>query len=180
MKAKLIIDAVKVVTAKYAKQRKSEERHARAAHNRLQALRRTRVASIKDVAYEVMEQAYLKASGGGRLPTLARQIMYAARPFIQERTDKNLDDKYFTQTLLPDYIEAHSEKCARWDVVYDARGRLYEPHTEHEVPLGTLDVRRYLSESDPRRKVEEPSYDVRKEGYPTHGPKNRYSAILFI
>jgi hypothetical protein len=181
MKAKLIIDAVKAVTAKYAKQRKSEERHARAARNRQQALRRiTRVASIKDVAWEMMEQAYLKASGGGRLPTLARQIMYAARPFVQERTDENLDDKYFTQTLLPDYIEAHPEKCAGWDVVYDARGRLYEPHTKRGVPLGTLDVRRYLSESDPQRKVEEPSYDVREAGYPTYGPKNRYGAILFI
>ena len=132
------------VTAKWAKQRKAEERHARAVHNRQQALRRTRVASIKDVAYEVMEQAYLKASANGTLPALARQIMYAARPIIQERTDKNLNDQYFTQTLLPDYIEEHPEKCARWNVVYDARGRLYEPHTKREVPLGTLDVRRYL------------------------------------
>ena len=160
MKAKSIIDAVEAVTAKYAKQRKLEERHARAVHNRQQALRRTRVASIKDIAWEVMEQAYLKASAGGRLPALARQIMYAARPFIQERTARNLDDKYFTQTLLPDYIEAHPEKCARWNVVYDARGRLYEPHTKREVPLGTLDVRRYLSDSDSRRKVGKPSYDV--------------------
>jgi hypothetical protein len=180
MKAKSIIAAVEAVTAKYAKQRKLEERHARAVHNRQQALRRTRVASIKDVAYEVMEKAYLKASAGGTLPALARQIMYAARPFVQERTIRNLDDKYFTQTLLPDYIEAHPEKCARWDVVYDARGRLYEPHTKREVPLGTLDVRRYLSDSDPRRKVGNPSYDVRAGGYPTHGPKNRYGDILFI
>ena len=180
MKAKSIIDAVEAVTAKYAKQRKLEERHARAVHNRQQALRRTRVASIKDVAYEVMEQAYLKASAGSTLPALARQIMYAARPFVQERTIRNLDDKYFTQTLLPDYIEAHPEKCARWNVVYDARGRLYEPHTKRQVPLGTMDVRRYLSDSDPGRKVGKPSYDVRVVGYPTHGPKNRYGDILFI
>jgi hypothetical protein len=180
MKAKSIIAAVEAVTAKYAKQRKLEERHARAVHNRQQALRRTRATSIKDVAWEVMEKAYLKASAGGRLPAHARQVMYAARPSVQERTSNNLNDAYFTQTLLPDYIEAHPEKCARWNVVYDARGRLHEPYTEREVPLGTLDVRRYLSESDPRREVEAPSYDVRKAGYPTYGPKNRFGGILFI
>ena len=137
------------------------------------------MASIKDIAWGVMEKAYLKASAGGTLPALARQIMYAARPFIQERAVRNLDDKYFTQTLLPDYIEAHPEECARWNVVYDARGRLYEPHTKREVPLGTLDVRRYLSDSKPRP-VGKPSYDVRAGSYPTHGPKNRYGDILFI
>ncbi len=179
MKAYSIIDAVTAVTAKWAKQRKAEERHARAVHNRQQALRRTRVASIKDVAYEVMEQAYLKASANGRLPALARQIMYAARPFIQDKIDKNLNDQYFTQTLLPDYIEEHPEECARWNVVYDARGRLYEPHTKRAVPLGTLDVRRYLSDLKSWR-VERPVYDVREDGYPTHGPKNRYGNILFI
>ena len=30
--------------------------------------------------------------------------MYAARGHIQERTGKKLDDRYFTQTLLPDYV----------------------------------------------------------------------------
>ena len=29
--------------------------------------------------------------------------MYAARKYIQERTGKQLNDTYFTQTLLPDY-----------------------------------------------------------------------------
>ncbi len=179
MKAQSIIDAVTVVTAKWAKQRKAEERHTRAVHNRQQALRRTRTASIKDIAYEVMEQAYLKASANGRLPALARQIMYAARPIIQEKIDKNLNDQYFTQTLLPDYIEEHPEECSRWNVVYDARGRLYEPHTKREVPLGTLDVRRYLSDLKSWR-VTPPSYDVREDGYPTHGPVHRYGNILFI
>ena len=46
-------------------------------------------------------------------------------------------DQYFTQQLLPEYIE---EKGVAWNVVYDARGHFLEPHTEHEVPLGTLQV----------------------------------------
>ena len=46
------------------------------------------------------------ASANGRLPANARQIMYAARPKIQRMTDKQLNDQYFTQVLLPDYIAA--------------------------------------------------------------------------
>ena len=62
----------------------------------------------------------MKASANGTLPALARQIMYAARPRIQQLSGKDrLDDKYFTQTLLPDYIAENG--CAHWNVVYDAR-----------------------------------------------------------
>ena len=64
---------------------------------RRQAMVRTRKVTIKDAAYQVMEQAYLKASGGGTLPALARQVMYAARPIIQEMTGEFLSDQYFTQ-----------------------------------------------------------------------------------
>ncbi len=181
MKAKTIMDAVEAVTANYAKQRKAEERHASARENRLIALRRpARVASIKDICADVMEKAYLKASGGGRLPALARQVMYAARPFVQEKTDKPLSDHYFTQQLLPDYVEAHPLKCADWNIVFDARGHFREPHTGRVVPLGTLEVRGYIASSNPRHKVLPPTYDVRASGYPTHGPKNRYGDILFI
>jgi hypothetical protein len=35
--------------------------------------------SIKDAAWQVMADAYRTASGGGRLPANARQVMYAAR-----------------------------------------------------------------------------------------------------
>ena len=54
-----------------------------------------------DAAHEIMEDAYLKASGGGTLPVKPRQIMYAARGHIQGRTGKKLDDRYFCQTILP-------------------------------------------------------------------------------
>ena len=50
----------------------------------------------------------MKASANGTLPANARQIMYAARPYIQANADRPLGsrfDQYFTQTLLPDYIE---------------------------------------------------------------------------
>ena len=88
-----------------------------------------------------METAYLKASSNGTLPAHARQIMYAARGAIQERTQKPLGDQYFIQTLLPDYLREHPDKEVSWDVVFDARGHFEEPHTRCIVPLGTLDVR---------------------------------------
>ena len=176
MKAKSIIAGVEALTKKWAKQRKAEERHASAFHRRRQAMMRRREETIKDVAWDVMEEAYLKASAGGTLPAHARQIMYAARPLVQERTAKILDDKYFTQGLLPDYIE---EQGVGWNVVYDARGHFLEPHTEEEVPLGTLHVRSYLGRVY-SHKVEAPSFDFEEKRYPTLGPKNRFGAVAFF
>jgi hypothetical protein len=134
--------------------------------------------SIKDAAYRVMQQAYLKASGNGKYPANARQIMYAARPLILELTGReSLDDKYFTQTLLPDFMEDNAELTANWSVAYDARGHFIEPHTYREIGLGTLEVDGYLeteAEIGPAVKL------GGSEMYPTHGPLNRYETILFI
>jgi hypothetical protein len=61
--------------------------------------------SIKDAAYAVMKDAYLKASDNGQLPAKARQIMYAARGEILQLTGKKtFSDTYFTQMVLPDYM----------------------------------------------------------------------------
>jgi hypothetical protein len=117
---------------------------ARRAHG---ALTRPIQIEIKEVAWEIMEEAYLNASDNGQLPANARQIMYAARPYILEQTRlESFGDQYFTQTLLPDYLEEHPEETKSWDVVFDARGHAVEPHTHHKVPLGTLAVRQYLEE----------------------------------
>ena len=70
-----------------------------------------------------------------RLPANARQIFYVARPLIEERTDKPLRYDYFSQKMLPDYINKLPE-CVGWDVVYDDRGHFVEPHTERMIGLG--------------------------------------------
>src|SRR5262245_31578269 len=114
--ASAIVSGLRAVTRDWAKQRKSEERDAARRTHRYDRLVRSREQSIKEVAYEVMQQAYLKASANGTLPATARQVMYAARPLIQQRTDKQLDDQYFTQQLLPDYMNEHR---VAWDVVFD-------------------------------------------------------------
>ncbi|MGO9056943.1 MAG: DUF2399 domain-containing protein [Candidatus Binataceae bacterium] len=138
-------------------------------------------ATIKTAAYEVMSQAYLLASANGTLPANARQIMYAARPLVLERTGGKCWEKssYFTQTLLPEYIAEHPDETADWDVVYDARGHLVEPHVEKELGLGTLEVRSYVgSWRDGDHDHDEPIHI--NQLYPTRGPGNRYKFALFI
>jgi len=96
----------------------------------------------KDAAWEIMEDAYMAASGNDTLPALARQIFYQARPKIMAMTDdKELAYGYFSQTLLPDYIEEHG---VDWNVVYDARGHFEEPHTNRRIGCGTIEVGNYL------------------------------------
>ena len=73
---------------------------------------------------------------------MARQIYYQARPKIMALTDdKELQYGYFSQTLLPDYIEEHG---VDWNVVYDARGHFEEPHTNRRIGCGTIEVGNYL------------------------------------
>ena len=134
--------------------------------------------SIKDAAWQVMPAAYLEASTRKTLPANARQVMYAARGEILRLTGKQtLNDQYFTQILLPDYIEAHPGITADWDVVFDDRGTFIEPHTGRVVPLGTIEVRQYLGE---RPAPETPASVSAGLMSPTSGPLNRYRDILFI
>ena len=154
MKSDAIIGAVQGVTKKWAKQRKKEEREASARLNRRYVMTQTYHVSIREAAWDIMEEAYLKASANGRLPAHARQIMYAARGYIQRTADRPLGkkfDQYFAQTLLPDYMQEHPEQTTGWNVVFDARGHFHEPHTEEEVPLGTLQVRNYLARVNQNR-----------------------------
>lgn len=177
--ANAIVGAVTRVTERWTKQRKREEREAAARAKRAAAVARRRagIVSLTTAAAMVMEEAYLKASANGTLPAHARQIMYAARPQIQVLSGKPLDDAYFTQNLLPNYMAEHD--CSRWRIAYDARGHFHEPHTNREVPLGTLAVDEYLERVD-EHTVLPPQYDVRERLYPTCGSKHRFGAILFV
>ena len=130
-------------TAKWAKQRKAEERHASARLRRDDVMMRARRFNIKEAAEKVLPEAYLKASAGGTLPANPRQIYYAARSGILELTGKySLDAQYFCQRVLVDFIEEHDFD---WDLVWDDRGHFLEPHTARKIGLGTLAVRNYLA-----------------------------------
>jgi hypothetical protein len=169
-------DAVLDVTKNWAKQRKAEERQASALENRdAHLIRRSDYYNFKSAAFEVMEQAYMAASANGTLPASARQVMYQARPFIQDKNGgQQLSDQYFCQTLLPDYMEEYQ---VDWDITYDDRGHFTEPHTGHSIGLGTISVRDYLSEID-APKLEEPGFA--SAIVHTRGPGGCFGAVLFI
>jgi hypothetical protein len=175
--AEAIADLVKGGTKRWAEQRKAEERHARARANREDRIVyfRARKATIKDVAYDVMPRGYRDASTGGTLPANARQIYYAARGEILERTGKdNLDSQYFCQTLLVDYVR---ENRVDWDIVWDDRGHFTEPHTKHAFGLGTIAVRKYLA-SIGAPSFQDPGF--RNGGVGTCGPDGCFGAVLFV
>ena len=155
-----------------------EDRVQRRALERMRGAYRS-LPSIKEAAYEWMERGYLAASANGALPANARQIMYAVRPHVLEVTGECWkDSSYFTQHLLPDFIEEYG--MDHWNVVFDARGHLREPHGGMRVDLGTLEVRRYIrawvqpggADLDPSSLIE--------TRFPTSGPANRYRFALFI
>src|SRR5690349_1976709 len=131
-------DAIRGLTKMVAKdwttQRKAEERNANAAAARTTRLIRSRRITIREAAFRVMEEAYHKASAGGTLPVNPRQIYYAARRSILLKTGADtLESGYFLQTLLPQYMEEYN--CDDWDLIWDARGHITEPHTGEVVPI---------------------------------------------
>ncbi len=177
-----LIKSLKAVTKKWKQAKRHADKENRVRQQMLDKLHREYVpeASIKEAAYDSMVQAYMLASASNTLPANARQIMYAARPLVLERTGGKCwqDSSYFTQHLLPDFLELNPELTADWDVAYDARGRFDEPHTQQRTDLGTLEVRRYLHTW---RNDLSDSAEVQVDYmYPTCGPSYRYAYALFI
>jgi hypothetical protein len=170
-----ILDAIETATSKWTRQKKSEERHPGMRRYRVSRLTREPRTSQKDAAWQILEEAYLAASGGPRqLPTKARQIYYQARPKIMALTeDKELQYGYFSQTLLPDYIEEHA---ADWNVVYDARGHFEEPHTNRSIGCGTIEVRNYLHAMKQPDIVPAEFADANID---IIGPEGNFGAVLF-
>jgi hypothetical protein len=173
-----MIDALETATRKWTRQKKSEERHPGNIRYRMSRMTREPRTSQKDAAWQVMKEAYLAASGGRRrLPALARQIFYQARPKIMALTeDKELAYGYFSQTLLPDYIEEHAAICKGWNVVYDARGHFEEPHTNRNIGCGTLEVDNYLRAMAQPEIIPAEFSDANVE---IIGPNGGFSGVLF-
>jgi hypothetical protein len=87
--------------------------------------------------------------------------------------DKQLAYGYFSQTLLPDYIEEHG---VDWDVVYDARGHCEEPHTNRNIGCGTIQVDNYLRAMTWPKIVEADFSDASVD---VIGPEGGFSGVLF-
>jgi hypothetical protein len=170
-----ILDAVETATAKWTRQKKSEERHPGNVRYRMTRMTREPRTTQKEAAWSILEAAYMAASGGGALPAMARQIYYQARPKIMAMTDdKELQYGYFSQTLLPDYIEEHG---VAWNVVYDARGHFEEPHTNRRIGCGTIEVGNYLHAM--KEEPEIVAADFSDAGVDVIGPSGGIAGILF-
>jgi hypothetical protein len=138
-------------------------------------------ASLKDAAWQVMEQAYLSVSDNNQLPANARQIMYVARPLIMALTGGKFwkHSSSFTQGALPDFIMANPELTKDWDVVFDARGHFAEPHTHRRIGLGTVEVRDYVGAWQDC--IDDQLHEITLNmSCPTHGPTHRYRYALFV
>jgi hypothetical protein len=129
------------------KQRREERKLESRRRQRLQEAKKKEV-TIKDAVFQVLEDAHRHVTGGQPgAPAHARQLMYAVRKRVLEITGGRCweNSATFTQDYLPEYMRANPQTTAAWNVVYDARGRLIEPHGGETVELGTLQVRRYTS-----------------------------------
>jgi hypothetical protein len=169
-----LIDVVETATSKWTRQKKSEERHPGMVRYRYSRMTKEPRTTQKDAAWKIMEEAYNRASSNGRLSASARQIFYQARPKIMELTDdKELAYNYFSQTLLPNYIEEHG---LSWKVVYDARGHFEEPHTKRRIGCGTIEVNNYL------RAMKRPTVnaaDFDSASVDIIGPSGNLAGVLF-
>jgi DNA topoisomerase VI subunit B len=183
--------SVKYVTKRFTEKRRQEMRSDRADARAEELMRkhvRAQYPSIKEAAYQLMPQAYMAASGQGRYVAHARQIMYAARRQIlamihPDQAAKGLNAQYFTQTLVPDYMNEHPDETAGWDVVFDDRGHFREPHQqngrERIIGLGTLAVREYIASW--QGTVHETIHHIFLPfDLETSGPEHRYQSVLFV
>ena len=73
--------------------------------------------SLIDAGFAVMKEAYMLASGDGKLPANVRQVMYACRPKVLELTGREaFSDSDFIQRVIRGYLEMHPEATADWDL----------------------------------------------------------------
>ena len=187
---KILDPAIERVTREWTKAKRQRLRMEQSALKRLTEDLTKQVdkpLTIKAACFQVMERAYLKASANGTLPAKSRQLMYAARPEVMKLTGGvfyKADTQTFQQSTLIDFLEQNPEVTAGWNVVWDDRGHVREPHTDHQVGLGTLGVRRYLlawtdgAVGDFRSDIDRALDGSALVG--TSGPFARYGAVLFI
>lgn len=148
-------------------QRLSESGYSRATYY-------VRDTFVKEAVERSVEEAYMKASANNTLPAKLRQVMYALRPLVQALTSK----PFKNTTLLNYIVEYITDYTTDWDIVFDARGNLLEPHTEAKIPLGTLEVRNYIGNWT--NGVSESSDITLSHTEDTKGPINRYRYVLFV
>ena len=181
-----IHDLLVKVTAKFTKAKRSEaaRRNREAITDEdIEKLReKKRVQSedqqIKAACFKFMAEAYRQAAGVHNTAD-NRQIFYQCRPLVRNATGKGIDFGYFGKVLI-DYMEQHEEECASWHVEYDPRGHFREPHGGTFFGIGTVETRHYIeSWTDGNDGADIGSLNIASK-FPTSGPRNRFSACVYI
>ena len=112
---------------------------------------------VKNTVFELFDDAYRRATADGQYTVTKRQLFYEMRPAFQRRANRDgyeykntatpqnpkeleLDDEYFTETLIPKYETEVAEKrlCHR-----EQRGFFVEPHSNREIELSTRKIEDY-------------------------------------
>lgn len=130
--------------------------------------------SIRDTLFGILPGVYDKATNGGKLPIMLRQLYYSCRKVWHLHHHKEL--QYGTYcAYLDEYEEKHAGRqiCLR-----DPRGTLIEPHSGRSLRLGTDEVSRY----EPKKWEGHTIIFVEKEGFAhvlrDYGITKRYDAIV--
>jgi hypothetical protein len=88
-----------------------------------------------------MPEALAYATGNGQYQVSQHTLFYHVRRFVQKYTKRILTKENFEGKILPAYKLLHPE--CRPMIYAEARGTLYEPHTDFVLELGTREVESY-------------------------------------
>jgi len=174
-----LFSGIQSVGRKWKAAKRQADKEDRLSRRQLRHVRYTppRRISIREVVFDVMKEAYNIVSSNGKYYANARQLMYKVRPAVIERCDECWkNSSYFTQTLLKDYLEYHNPS---WKVVWDARGRIKEPHTDNMINLGGVEIIKYIERWKNYSFDAFSGYKI-EELIETDGPEDRYNSVLFV
>jgi hypothetical protein len=176
-----IFKVTKDVTKEWTKQRKAEERGTRTCYSR-EYIYSDRV-NCTDVCDEILPGAYDHASGQGKYSVSKRQLYYACREEFKRQTGRELEYRYFANTLLVQYMNRQPDTTAKWKMTADPRGTLVVPNATYEVrvPIGTLQIEDHLQEAGQNHEsfddLEDAGVDIE---WPSLAGGKRYQAVLYI
>jgi hypothetical protein len=110
-----------------------------------------------------------------------RQLYYACREQFKNKTGRELDAQYFSNTLLVQYMNRNAEATGSWKITADPRGTLTVPNAGHEVRVGcgTLQIEEHLRKAASH--VEALDIDATLDfEWPSLAAGQRYQAVLYI
>jgi hypothetical protein len=95
--------------------------------------------SQKDIVLDHLDAVIVAVSGDGKFRFNERQLFYALRPIVMEKTGEELKINNF-KAIITDYENEQGEIPLMYR---EPRGTLYHPHRTETIALGTLMVEDY-------------------------------------